>query len=104
LIVNGYISTGCTIDSNESYIANNLIMPNEVKLSNGDILPLISIANVAFKNNLGLTSVLTLGKKIQSIGSDAFFGCAKIEKIVLPKNISEIGSDAFYDCSKLLGE
>ena len=35
------------------------------------------------------------------ISSSAFFGCERIEKIILPETITEIGSSTFYYCTAL---
>lgn len=37
----------------------------------------------------------------ESIGSYAFYGCAKIENITVPASVKEFGNQAFYNCSSL---
>ncbi len=58
------------------------------------------IANRAFWNSLGLTSV-TIPNSVTSIGSSAFYGCSGLTSITIPNSVTSIGYYAFGDCSGL---
>lgn len=58
--------------------------------------PVVSIASGAFYGNLNATSV-KMGDNMQIIGSSAFNGCVKLEKVEIPKSVWAIYPDAFTD-------
>lgn len=39
------------------------------------------------------------GKKVSSIGADAFEGCYSLEQVTISNGIEQIGADAFFSCS-----
>lgn len=41
------------------------------------------------------------GKKVVTIGADAFKGCTDIERVVIPDGVTVIGLNAFYSCGQL---
>ncbi len=57
-----------------------------------------SMANEAFKDETGLTSVISSGSV--SISAKAFSGCSSLISIELPNNIS-VASDSFEGCTNL---
>ncbi len=59
-----------------------------------------TIGNNAFSENKGLET-LVLDKKVQYIGDGAFGHCRKLRKVVLGKRVKRIGYAAFYGCDKL---
>ncbi len=59
-----------------------------------------SIADYAFYNNTGLTS-MTLPATVTSIGKYAFCGCSNLTDISIPDGVTTIGSYAFEGCSSL---
>ena len=58
--------------------------------------PVTAIASGAFYGNLNATSV-KLSNKLEVIGSSAFNGCVKLEKIEIPDTVWAIYPDAFTD-------
>ncbi len=62
----------------------------------------VSIGTSAFQGCAGLTSV-SVTENVQSIGSNAFFGCSNLSNITIPDRVTSIGSYAFYGCSSLTG-
>ena len=58
--------------------------------------PVTAIASAAFYGNLNATSV-TMGDNMQVIGSSAFNGCIKLEKVEIPSSVWAIYPDAFTD-------
>ena len=58
--------------------------------------PVTAIASGAFYGNLVATSV-TIGKNMEVIGTSAFNGCEKLEKVVIPESVWAIYPDAFID-------
>ncbi len=62
--------------------------------------PVREIAENAFSDNLGITSLTIRCSEIH-IGACAFSGCAGLVTVEIPCGITEIGLRAFADCSKL---
>ena len=58
------------------------------------------IANVAFLNCYGLTSI-HIPNSVTAIGTSAFSGCANLSSINIPNSVNTIGASAFYGCSSL---
>lgn len=54
----------------------------------------ISLAAHSFSNNPMIVSV-TVGEKMQTIGSYAFYSCSKLSKVVVPDSVTNIDSNAF---------
>ncbi len=54
----------------------------------------------AFDGNLIIPSELA-GASVQSIGDNAFKGCAKLTAITIPASVGSIGNNAFHSCSEL---
>lgn len=55
----------------------------------------------AFKTCKAATSV-TVGVNVESIGKQAFSGCAKLKKVTVnSKALKKIGAKAFYKCRSL---
>ena len=59
-----------------------------------------SIADYAFWNCIGLTSVAT-GDGITSIGESAFADCTSLTSATIGSGVTSIGDGAFYSCSSL---
>ena len=59
-----------------------------------------SIADYAFWNCIGLTSVAT-GDGITSIGKRAFADCTSLTSATIGSGVTSIGDGAFYSCSSL---
>lgn len=60
-------------------------------------LPVTAIGNNAFEN-CKITGIV-IGDNIKSIGSEAFYGCLRLNSVRLGKCVKSIGSDAFYSVS-----
>ena len=52
----------------------------------------------AFSDNMQLTGTLEIPDKLTSIKEGAFYGCSKIEGLVLPANLETIYNNAFENC------
>lgn len=63
-------------------------------------VPVISIANSAFADNMLLQNV-TVPDGVETIGSDAFNNCRELLSVQLPDSVTKIGERAFADCVKL---
>ncbi|QIB69709.1 leucine-rich repeat protein [Aminipila butyrica] len=69
------------------------------------------IGEEAFYNCESLTAIKVQGdettgfvanlKNVDTIGASAFYGCAKIEKVILSDGLTELENGAFYGCSAL---
>lgn len=51
--------------------------------------------------NYSFPNTLRFGDGITGIGSDAFYGCDRLESVVVPEHISRIGANAFCSCTGL---
>ena len=67
---------------------------------NGKIYSITSIADFAFQNCSGLTSI-TIPNNVTSIGDNAFFGCTGLTAIEIPNSITSIGNGTFSGCINL---
>ena len=56
------------------------------------------LGGAAFSDNMQLTGTLEIPDKLTSIKEGAFYGCSKIEGLVLPANLETIYSNAFKNC------
>lgn len=75
-------------------------IPNDVTYKNQKYT-VTSIAAKAFKNDKKATK-LTVGKNVQKIGDQAFYGCNKLKTATLNSTkLSTIGKQAFYNCKAL---
>jgi hypothetical protein len=96
---------GCSIDSSSSYQANNLVIPDKVKLADNTIRPLTSIGDECFKYDIGLTGHLILNNEVNVIGNYAFYDCKNLSgSLVIPDSVTSIGTQAFCDCSGFLSD
>lgn len=72
---------------------------NELEIVVPDMLggyPVTAIASGAFYGNMNATSV-TMGNKLEVIGSSAFNGCSQLSKVEIPESVWAIYPDAFTD-------
>ncbi|MDE5921162.1 MAG: leucine-rich repeat domain-containing protein, partial [Paramuribaculum sp.] len=60
----------------------------------------LSYSNSPFRDQTKLTS-LTIGDKVTSLGSSAFYGCSGLMSVTIPNSVTSIGSSAFSGCSAL---
>ena len=56
------------------------------------------LGGYAFSDNMQLTGTLEIPDKLTSIKEKAFYGCSKIEGLVLPANLETIYNNAFKNC------
>jgi hypothetical protein len=71
-----------TITSNSEYVANDLVIPENV-VHEGKLYKLTSIGEIAFFDRAELTGSLTIPNSVESIADNAFTGCANISTINL---------------------
>lgn len=77
-----------------------IAIPGEVTFG-GKTYTVTSIGTGAFKNDKKVTK-LTVGKNVQTIGSGAFSGCAKLKTASLNSaKLTAIGKKAFFNCKAL---
>jgi len=81
------------------YYTGDVVIPESIDLY-GDSYPVIGVANGAFKDCVGLTSV-TLPNSITHIGYEAFRNCTGLTNITLPNSVTSIGDSAFCHCYSL---
>lgn len=74
---------------------NTLKIPAEI-----DGHPVVSIADYAYRDNKGITSV-ELPEGLLRIGSEAFYSCEKLSSVKFPDTLEYIGSHAFNNDKKL---
>lgn len=66
-----------------------------------DNLPVVAVEEAAFKDCLGLTSVV-IPKSVKRIGNHAFYDCSRLERVELPEGLTSIEGRAFVGCRSLL--
>jgi len=76
-----------------------IIIPDNVTFST-KTLTVTQIGDNFAKDNTKITTVI-IGDGISEIGSYAFYGCSKLEKIKLSKRLSVIPAYCFFGCSNL---
>lgn len=59
------------------------------------------ISDMAFQNDIGLTSALLQGGSLTEIGVSAFEGCTSLKEISIPNGVKTIGKFAFRNCIAL---
>ena len=82
----------------QSY-TGNVIIPETV-IYEGVTYSVTSIADYAFSNCSGLTSV-TIPNCVTSIGDWAFNECRDLTSVTIPNTVTEIGDGVFWGCSGL---
>lgn len=75
-------------------------IPDKIKVEDGTVCKVISVADNAFKNNKYVKKI-TVGNNVKIIGSKAFYGCKNLTSISLGKNVTTIKTNAFRGCVKL---
>ena len=73
----------------------DIVIPSEI-----DGMPVVSIGDVAFRENTSLTSV-TIPDSVTSIGVSTFYGCSGLTSVNIPNSVTSIGGSAFHNCSAL---
>ena len=77
-----------------------LVIPGSVQIGK-ERYKVVSVGDFACKNNKKATSAV-IGKNVESIGKNAFAGCAKLKKATIKSTkLKKIGSKAFYNCKVL---
>lgn len=90
------VSVGRYLDG----LKDNLIIPKTVVDEDGVTYSVTSIANCAFEDCSGLTSI-TIPTTIKNIGYRAFWGCTSLTTVIIPNSVTYIGNSAFSKCGKL---
>lgn len=72
-----------------------VIIPAEI-----DVLPVMSIGELAFDSCTNLTSVV-ISEGITGIGNGAFYSCSGLTNITIADSVTNLGIWAFYNCSEL---
>ncbi len=76
-------------------------IPEKVSAADGKTYKVTEIADDAFRNNRGITSI-TGGKNLKRIGKRALKGCTRLKKVdIRNSNVTVIDSAAFDGCSSL---
>ncbi len=90
--------TAAVVSTNKK--TKTIMIGNTVTIENVSF-KIIAIEKNAFKGNKKVTTV-KIGKNVQTIGTNAFRGCTKLQKVTISsKNLSKIEAKAFYQCKKL---
>ena len=77
----------------------DIVIPESVEY-NGSTYSVTSIADYAFSDCSGLTSI-TIGNSVTSIGDYAVYGCTNLTSITIGSNVTTIGVFALFNCSSL---
>ncbi|MCD8290439.1 MAG: leucine-rich repeat domain-containing protein, partial [Prevotella sp.] len=95
-----YLTLSGTLNSDDIYNIQNR-MPNLIGIDMENV-DMTELPSDMFKSRNALKKIV-LPSNLQSIGSDAMYGCSNLKEISLPKTLESIGSYAFYVCESLLG-
>ncbi len=91
-------------DGTVTYIAptnknvTTVTIPDSV-IIDGVTYKVTAIDKNAFKNST--IKKITIGNNIETIGTNAFYGCKKLKTVKIGKNVITIGDKAFYKCTAL---
>lgn len=93
-----YLKIKGSLNDNDIYNIQNR-MPNlmEIDLSETDIK---SLPERMFSGRKAITRVV-LPNHLESIGSNAFYRCTRLNDITIPSSVTKLGSNAFYGCTSL---
>lgn len=119
---------GNSVPTIDNYIFSNLTGLTKITLGRTNIAPtMILVYPSAFNNSLNLETLnlnsnlyiqnyaysagtvspfsyittLSIGNKVDSIGSYAFAGCTKLKSIAVPNTVKSIGQSAFASCTNV---
>ena len=79
--------------------SGNLVIPEFVE-KDGKTYKVVTIANGAFKDCVGLSTVV-IPNSVTAIGQNAFSGCSTLSFVTIPNSVTYIGGSAFYGCISL---
>jgi hypothetical protein len=89
----------CCISWSQSYNADNLVIPDKVKLADGSIKFLTLISPECFENDSELTGHLTIGNYVTYIDERAFYNCSALTgNLVIPNSVRILGRETFCKC------
>lgn len=78
--------------------SGNVVIPSQV--SNNDVeYTVVSVGELAF--NFSPIQSVTLPSTLETIESQAFFGCQQLTSLTVPQSVTKIGTEAFAQCFKL---
>ena len=80
-------------------VSGDIYIPSSVMI-NGRSFTVAEIADRAFKENTGITSV-SISEGVRKIGRQAFYKCTSLVEVLTPDTIEVIEGSAFSGCSKL---
>ncbi len=92
-----YITSGrqVIITDCKSSATGEIVIPSKI-----DGLPVVAIAEGAFKNNTNLTSII-IPDSVTNIPRETFWGCTGLTNVFIPDSVTGISNSAFYNCSGL---
>lgn len=86
-------------DNTSKLVALDLTDVTIKSYPNPNSLP--SMAFASSSSGLAALTTILLPKNLESIETNAFYRCAKVQEITIPENVSYIGSNAFAMCVNL---
>ena len=86
------IAIGQVRDIEKYIVDGHLTIPSEI-----DGKKVVSIGNNAFENCTAFTSV-TIPDSVTSIGEGAFWGCSSLTSVTIPNSVTSIGDFVFKGC------
>lgn len=108
------VFSGCTLLTSAGFMGTKNALqfgwtkkiPNEAFHNADSITGKIELPNTIEKigeysfANLNVSEII-LSNKVTNIGSRAFYGCQKLQSLIIPKTVSEMGEGVFQECKLL---
>ena len=74
---------------------------DEYKNGRGTIITNTDITSINGVSSRDQITSIQLPSKLESIGSETFYGCTSLESVIIPDSVTNIGSYAFCGCTSL---
>ena len=98
----GTVSIGNSVTSIENNAFSGCNNLKTVTINSDSILSKAYTENSSLKNIFGFqVENYNIGNGVTGIGNYAFYGCTKLETVIIPNSVSSIGKYAFSSCNNL---
>ena len=92
--------TATLLPKMNGYYSGDIIVPENVKGSDGVDYSVVAFGDKCFSNCNRLTSV-TIPSSVTSLGEDCFLNCEGLTSITIPSSVTSLGRYCFFGCGGL---